>query len=757
MLGVLRLAASFLILLGLIVLASRAHAQTIERIFVEGNQRIEPSTVRSYMLVREGDPMDPARVDRSLKSLFATGLFADVSMRREGNDIVVRVVENPIINRVAFEGNSRIDDETLAPEIQLRPRSIYTRAKVQEDAQRILELYQRQGRFAATVSPKVIERPQNRVDLVFEISEGDPTYIRRIDFIGNAFATDSQLREEIATKEERFYRVFSAFDTYDPDRLTFDRELLRRYYLNNGFADFRILSAVAEITPDREGFFITFTVEEGPRYEVDAVDIEVNLPDLDPAGLSQAQRIFVGDWYSAERVEDTIQALTELVGERGYAFVDVVPRLDQDRETRTIGIVFEINEGPKVFVNRINISGNVRTKDKVIRREVRLVEGDAFNSAKLRRSRTRIQDLDYFETVELTTEPSAGGPDKVDVNIEVEEKSTGALTFGLGYSSQGGLLLSAGIAERNLVGTGLRLNLEGSVGQSASSLNFGLTEPYFLDRPLAASYNVFYTTEDRQDESSFDVSTFGQRIGFGWSYNEFVRQSAGYLIRRDKISNVQSDASEFILQQRGTRVLSQLEHGIIYDRRDSRLNPTNGWAVGLNNDLAGLGGDLRFLRTDLNYSHYWPVFEESVFSFAAFGGYIFGIGDSIDITQRYFLGGADLRGFESAGVGARDIESGDALGGNWQVDSTVQLQFPLGLPEELGVDGRTFFDVGSIGEPENVDDNDVFYDVTPRASAGVGILWESPAGPINLDFGFPVVKEDYDKTEIFRFNFGARF
>ncbi|MFB3117577.1 MAG: outer membrane protein assembly factor BamA, partial [Myxococcota bacterium] len=425
----------------------------VEQIRVEGAQRIEAETVRSYMPFRRGDAIDAAALDKALKSLFATGLFADVTLRQEGRAVVVRVVENPIINRLAFEGNARISDEILRDEVQLRERVVYTRSRVQSDVQRIIDLYRRSGRFAARVEPKVIQLGQNRVDLVFEVEEGKLTEIRKVAFIGNKRFSDSELSGIVQTQESAWYRFFLATDTYDPDRLTFDRELLRRHYLANGYADFRVVSAVAELTPNREGFFITFTVEEGERYKFGKIDVATALRDLNPDQLRQHLEVAAGDWYDADAVEKSVGNLADAAGSFGYAFVDVRPRVRRDRDTRSIDITFNIREGPRVFVERINITGNVRTEGEVLRREFQLIEGDAFNTAKLRRSRKRIRNLGFFEKVDINNVPGSA-PDKTVINIAVREKSTGEISFGAGFSSTSGVLGDISVRERNLVGKG---------------------------------------------------------------------------------------------------------------------------------------------------------------------------------------------------------------------------------------------------------------------------------------------------------------
>ncbi|MCK5167815.1 MAG: outer membrane protein assembly factor BamA, partial [Rhodospirillaceae bacterium] len=403
-------------------------------IVVEGSARVDPETIRSYLLVREGDTFDPLRVDRSLKSLFATGLFADVAISRNRDTLVVNVVENPVINRIAFEGNKRIKDEELAVEISLKPRLIYTRTKVQSDVNRLQDIYRREGRFAVTVEPKIIQLEQNRIDLVYEINEGALAKVQNIRFIGNNDFDDGDLRDVIRTIETRWYRFLSSDDNYDPDRITFDRELLRRHYLNNGYADFDVLSAVAEMTPDRQNFFITFTVEEGERYRFGEIKTNVNLKDMKQESVDGVVSIKKGEWYNAEKIDASVSKLVDAVGELGYAFVDVRPKPKRDGENKVIDITFDIADGPRIFVERININGNSRTLDEVVRREFRLVEGDAFNTSKLSDTFKRINDLDFFKNVEMDNSPGSA-PDKSVITVDVEEKSTGSLTLGVGYST----------------------------------------------------------------------------------------------------------------------------------------------------------------------------------------------------------------------------------------------------------------------------------------------------------------------------------
>lgn len=733
---------------------------SIADIRVEGTQRIEPSTVRSYLVVAPGDAFDPERIDQSLKSLFATGLFADVTLRREGDTLVVQVVENPIINRIAFEGNRRIEDEDLEKEVQLRPRVVYTRTRVQTDVQRLLEIYRRSGRFAATVEPKVIPLDQNRVDLVFEINEGPRTGVERISFIGNEKFSDSRLREEIQTKESRWYRFLTSDDSYDPDRLTFDRELLRRFYLSRGYADFRVISAVAELTPDKEAFFITFTVEEGERYKFGEVDIATELKALDPEVLRSQLTTEPDNWYNAEEVERSITQLTSAVGNLQYAFVDIQPRITRNREDRTIDIIYQINEGPRVFVERIDITGNVRTMDKVIRREMQLIEGDPFNTSKLRRSEQRIRDLGFFERVNVSTQQGSQ-PDRSVVTVDVTEQSTGEIEIGAGFSTTDGPLANFGIRERNLLGRGQDLRFLALVSGRTQEFDVSFTEPYFLDRDLSAGVDLFRITRDNQDESSYDQQSTGVGFRLGYPLGERLRQRLNYTISETVIENVPSDASRFIRDQEGSRIVSSIGQELLYDARDSRIEPTEGYYIRLTTDLAGLGGDARYLRNRLGGGVYFPLFDQTVLSVLGEVGYIFGLGEDISIADRFFLGGDSLRGFEAAGVGPRDLSPGvdDALGGNRFARGSVEVSFPIGLPDEFGVTGHTFSDFGTLGEAdadprlgETVKDDDAL-----RLAVGAGLSWRSPLGPIRIDLAIPVIKEDYDKPEEFRFSFGTRF
>lgn len=742
-----------------------SQAGVIAAIKVEGNQRIEAGTIRSYMLVQPGGPFDSAEMDRSLKTLYATGLFSDVRLQREGDTLVVHVVENPIVNQIAFEGNNKVTDQSLRPELQLRPRAVYTAALAEADRQRILNVYAKRGRFGTTVVPKIIKLPQNRVDVVYEIHEGETTYVSRIAFVGNNAFSESRLLDVIGSREEAWWRFLSTSDQYDPERVNFDKELLRRFYLSKGYADFEVVSANAELAPDRSAFFLTFTLHEGERYRVSSVEVNATLRNLDPKSLRRSIEIEPGDWYNGDAVERADKALTQAVQDRGYAFVEVKPRIKRDVEKHTLDLAFDVGEGPRVYIERINIAGNQRTQDKVIRREMRVAEGDPFNATLLRESRQRIVDLDFFNGVGVTATPGSA-PDKSIVNVNIEEKATGELSLGGGYSTDIGPLVSAGLRERNLIGTGIDGSINALLAQKQSQVKLSVTDPYFLDRNLVAGFDVFRIQSNLQDVANYSQRSLGVTLRLGYEFTAHVRQLWTYsLINRD-IYNVQPQASLYVIDAKGSTLLSQIGQTLTVDYRDSKLTPHTGWLVRLGTDFAGLGGDSRFIRTKLDGAYYFPldrltgntdwdlVIQGSV-------GKMFSLGGRQQIIDRFFLGGDNLRGFETAGAGPHSVPAGDSLGGNLIWTQTTELRFPLPVSHDIGITGRAFVDVGSLsgvdsliiaGKPVALTDS-----ASPRVGAGFGISWKTPFGLLNVDLAMPVVKQKYDKSQLIRFGFGTRF
>lgn len=728
----------------------------VSQIEVDGLQRVERETVLSYLNVEQGSSVSQEYLNSSMKRLFETGLFADVNIDARGNGVLaVKVVENPVINKRVFDGNDKVDDTLLESEVQLKSGSIYNIAKVQDDVQRILEVYKRSGRYATVVEPKIIKRDQNRVDLVYEISEGPTAAISKVNFIGNHHYSDDDLQSEIMSKESRWYRLFSSSENYDPEKTNYDKELLRRFYLKRGYADFRVLSAVAELSPDKKSFVVTYVLDEGPRYKLEDVRIQSMIKDVDVAALSGQVQQEKGDWYNADLAERSVYALTEELGKKGFAFVDVTPELEKTSGNKMV-LTFNIAEGQRVFVDRINITGNTRTEDEVIRREFRIDEGDAFNAAKIRASRRNVENLNYFSKVDIQTEPNPNDDSKADINVNVEEKSTGAFNVGVGYSTVNGALFRAGIAENNFQGKGQKLSADVAVSQRTSEYDLSFTEPYFMGRRLSAGIDLFRTEEDYQDEGSYDSESTGGRLRLGWNYTDDFVQYLRYTLKEDKISNVDRNASIYIKEEEGRYSNSSIGQTMVYDKRDSAINPKEGYYLSFGNDVAGLGGDEKYLKFDGKAYKYFTLADYYTFKLFINGGYITGYGDeNVRLSNRYYLGGSTLRGFEFAGIGARDKFTKDALGGNWMIYSGAEMSFPIGL-DEVGVRGRTFVDMGILGKPDDINEDYVEYSDTPRVAAGFGFQWQSPMGQIDVDLAFPIVKEDYDETEVFRLNFGSR-
>ena len=742
------------------VIAQTSSGDVVREIRVDGTQRVDPDTVRSYLQVQPGEPYDASKLDASLKALYATGLFSDVRMQRQGDALIVHVVENPVINRIQFEGNSKLTDDNLNSEVQLRPRLVFTREKVQADVVRILELYRRAGHFAATVQPKVIELPQNRVDLVFEIDEGPSTGIRGITFLGNDKFSEKTLRDIISTKESRWWRFLSSDDTYDPDRLTYDRELLRKFYLSQGYADFRVGSAVAELAPDRSGFLVTFSLEEGQRYHFGKVGLTNELKDVDPKVLESLLRTREGDWYNADLIDSSVSAVSDALGDRGYAFVQVTPTVKRNADTHTIDVSYDVKEGPEVYVERIDITGNLRTQDRVVRREFRLVEGDAFNTTKLKRSEQRINNLGFFKKVDVTNTPGSS-PDKTIIHVNVQEQSTGEFQVGVGYSTSDGPLANIGIHERNLLGKGQDLRLDTTIAYRTRQVDLSFTEPYFLNRELAAGFDIFALQRDYTNFAGYIETSYGGSLRTGYQFNEALRQTVSYTIRSDTVSDIVAGASPFIVAQQGTRLASIVSQVLLYDKRDSRLQPTSGYYGSYSTDVAGLGGQVYFLRNGFNAGYYYPIATNWVASATGETGYIMGLGEGVRIEDRYFIGGDNLRGFANGGIGPRDLTTNNALGANAYWLGSVQLSMPLGLPKEFGLLGHVFSDFGSAwGFDKNTapPNNDIVKDVSSiRVSVGYGFSWQSPLGPLRLDLAMPVIKENFDKKEFFRVGFGSNF
>lgn len=822
---------------GMTAVAQQADSDPIRRVIVQGNERIEARTIESYLLLEAGQPFDPVRVDLSLKTLFATGLFADVVIARDNDDLVVEVVENPIINQVLFEGNRAVDDDKLREEIQAAPRGVFTAARVQADVQRILEVYRRAGRFAVNVTPNYKPLNQNRVDLIFEISEGPVTGVRSINFIGNEEFPDKRLRSEIVTKQSRFWRFFSSNDNYDPDRVEYDRELLRQFYANQGYADFRVVSAVAELTPDQEDFYITFTVDEGEQYDFGEIKVETALDKLNGEALAALLPIKEGNQFKGDLIEDSVDTLTFAAGVAGYAFVDVRPRIERDPETRKVNLTFALDEGPRVYIERINIVGNTRTLDRVIRRELRISEGDAFNRVLLDQSRNRIRRLGFFEDVEIEENPGSL-PDRTVVDIAVKEQPTGEVSFAAGFSSVDSFLLDLNLTERNYRGRGqlVRGRIQTSSRQQTIDLRF--TEPRFLDRELVAGLDLFSTRTDFLDIADYQTETIGAGGRLGFPLTERTGLNLRYTLRQDDVQirdrNIVIDSNGRIVRdtnypfyiisvdpiaanvptggaivdqcdirnldrtslcrQERTDLSSIVGYSLTWDGRNDPIRPTRGFELALSQEVAGLGGDVFYLKTEGVGTVYRGIWRDIIASLQLAGGYVSAFNDDdLRINNRFFKGGNTFRGFDVAGIGPRDVildydldgnvtnirraNNQSALGGKMYAIGTLELSVPNFLPEEYGIKTSLFTEFGTVGL---LDDNDKtptqVFDVTDdngnvisrqllktedeaslRAAAGISIFWDSPFGPIRFDFSQILAKEEYDRTETFRFSTSTQF
>ncbi len=739
------------------LLATPAHAaESVKEVRIEGNQRLEAETIKNYLALKQGAEVTPYDLDTGLKKLYETGFFSDIQLLNEQGVVTAKVVENPSINDVIFEGAAKLKKDDLEKELSLKSRSVYTKTKVQNDLKRLLDVYRRSGYYSAEITPQIIPLDQNRVNLVYAISEGPRAFIEKISFIGNDSYNTKTLQKIISSSPERWYQFLSDSDKYDPNRLQYDQELLRKFYLENGYADFKIKSAIAELSPQRDAFYLTFTMEEGEPYKLGTVDVATKLPRERVPNLTPSITTHAGDTYNATEVETSIDKITDVLGDSGFAFVEVTPEIKRRAGgEKIIDLVYNVSEGPKVYVERINIFGNLRTLDEVIRREFKLSEGDAYSTSKLKRTEQRLNNLGYFDKVSI--ERKAGSTaDKTQLDVEVIEKSTGEITLGAGFSTADGPIADFGIKERNFLGRGQELRARAQVGGRREQYELGFTEPYFLDRELSAGVDLFKTVQTVQDNSSFDRETIGGSLRLGYSLSEHLTHQLRYSLQRNEITNIDSNASIYIQQQAGEDTVSMVSQSLVYDERDNRFNPTAGYSWRFNQDFAGLGGDNTFLRHEIQAEYYLPIAKQWTFASIASAGNIFGIGEDVRINQRFFTGGQEVRGFANAGIGPRDIATRDALGGNNYYAATGELRFPLGLPDELGVTGAMFTDIGSAWDSDTIGAG-IGDDSTLRGSVGFGVAWTSPFGPIRIDFAHAFLKEEYDETELIRFNFGTRF
>ena len=777
--------------------AGPAQQVVVSRIIVQGNERIEASTILSYLPIQPGDTVDAAKLDLAVKTLHRTDLFADESMEMQGNDLIVRVSENPIINQVVFEGNHALKEDKLRDEVTVRPRGIFTRTRVEQDAQKIIELYRRSGRISATVTPKIVQLPQKRVDLIFEINEGPKTGIERINFVGNKSFSDTALRDVVVTRESHWYKFFQSHDNYDPDQIEYDREQIRKFYRNHGYYDFRVVSAVAELAPDKNGFVETFTVDEGPRYHFGKLKVTTELKRLNGELLTALLPIKAGELYEDDRIEKATDALTYAAGANGFAFVDVRPRYVAHPETRTVDVDFDIKEGPRVYIERIDIVGNTATLDYVIRRELRVAEGDAYNRVLVDRSKQQVKALGFFKDVDIEQLPGSA-PDKTVLRVKVTEQPTGQLTFSIGYSSLEKLVGDIGISQSNFRGRGQRVDFELSMGYLQKRVSLGFTEPRFMGRNMAAGFDIYTYLYNYQTTAAFSSASTGITLRTGFPINQSTNMGLFYSIHTDNVSLptyvldpatgiCASGYSQTLCDEVGRTFTSSVGVSLRIDRRNDPIVPTRGFYIDGRQEFAGLGGQ-RYIKTTADVAWFYGFTPKIILSVKGIAGYITGWGgDSVRINDRFFEGGDSFRGFQIAGIGPRDttLQSqgcisgtstavptnpngtcyGDALGAKAYAIGTVELQFPNLLPEQYGIKTALFTDFGTAGVVDDSSKRNPNGTVNPfirdnlafRASAGISVFWKSPMGPLRFDFSKVLRKTPYDVPETFYFSTATSF
>ena len=830
---------------GVAVAAPAESGVTVNSIVVQGNRRVDADTVRSYFKAAPGEHLDAAKIDAGLKALYATGLFQDVHISQTGGKVIVTVVEAPVINKIVFEGNHRIKDEQLTEEIQSKERGSLSRPNVQADTQRIIEIYQRNGRFDVKVVPKFIERPNNRVDLVFEIDEGEKTGIKQIVFVGNKAYSDSRLKEVIKTTTSNWLSFLQTTDVYDPDRIEADRDLVRRFYLKHGYADVQVVSATGEYDPAKKGFIVTFTIEEGPLYRFGAIDIQSNVRAVDGQSLRSALRMSSGQNYNGEAIEKTVEDMTIELARRGYPFGTVRPRGDRNPTARTIGVVFTVDEGTRAYIERINIKGNYRTRDYVIRREFDIGEGDPYNRALVDRAERRLKNLNFFKNVKITNEPGSA-PDRVVINVEVEEQSTGDFSIMGGYSTSDGWLGQVSVQERNLLGTGRFAKAALTYGQYTRGIELNFAEPYFLDTRSSMGLDLFAKQTIANSYLSYGTESYGGTLRWGLPIREDFAVQLRYSLYTQKITlpnylndcnNLSPDFANtfptpeaiiastaqlgaltaynpaftnagaagtaqncFGLGQaslpvrvelaNGATLTSALGYGLTYNTLDNNKNPTNGVYFSFGQDVAGLGGDVSYLRTSADMRTYYEVVSDLVGVLHLQAGDITGLGgQEVRMLDDFKMGPNLVRGFQPAGIGPRDITVGttnDNIGGTMYWGASLEFQYPFYfLPKDAGFRGAIFVDSGSVWgykaetqSPATGEVNGlvVTNGTTPpgnsficqcgmqyadgpaiRMSAGASLIWESPFGPLRFDFAYPFLKQSYDRTQFFAFGGGAHF
>ncbi|MDI2090072.1 outer membrane protein assembly factor BamA [Commensalibacter oyaizuii] len=752
----------------------------IQSIQVIGNDRVEVPTVLSYMLAQPGDPFNRDLLDRSLKTLYATGLFKDITLHRSGNVLQVKVVENPVINRVAYEGNRKLKDADITKYTSLKARAIYSPALISADRQRILAMYAAKGRYSVTVTPQIIHLSRNRVDVIFKINEGPKTLIEKLAFVGNHAFSEARLSQVTSSKETAWYRFLSSSDEYNPERVKYDGELIRRFYLRNGYVDFKLINATGELSPDHKSFYITYTLQEGPQYRLGKVDARSNLEGVSAQKVKSMVAMRKGQIYDGKEIEDVAKYIQENLQAEGHPFAVVRPEIARNPEKKIVDLLFDVMEGPRVYVERIDINGNTVTKDNVIRRELPAAENDPYTSTTEKYMKQAAEDLGYFKEVKVQ-QAKGSAPDKRSVAINVQEKPTGEFSLGGGYSTDSGILGNIGLRQRNFLGTGVDAGISGTAAYYAKQVNLSVTDPYFLNKNLVAGIDLFYIQNSYQTYQNYSEDRLGASFRLGYAFNNVLSQQWTYSIIDRRVHDIWDRSSYYILDQKGYSLLSQLSTTIAYDTRDSRINPHTGTLVKVGGDFAGIGGDAKYLRGKIDASHYFPLDDitgnrDWTFSLTAGAGYIGDYGSKKDtmIIDNFYLGGNNLRGFYDGGVGPRSHaiqghDQEDFLGGRFMYTASAQVNFPMPAARDLGLSGRYFVDMGALDglrvkrrytnqAQDGARYTGVYGDsLSPRVSTGVGVSWKSPFGLLNVDFGYPVVKQKHDRTQLVRFGFGQQF
>jgi len=735
----------------------------VAHVTVSGNERIDSETVISYLPFHIGATVDSEMIDLAVKTLYATDLFSDVQVQLNGTELVITVVESPIINQVVFEGNHAMTKDKLRDEVQIRPRGVFTKAKVQADVQRIIELYRKEGRISATVTPKIVELPQKRVDLIFEINEGPKTGVSDVNFIGNHAFSNGELQSVVVTQKSIWWKFFSSNDNYDPDRMDYDREQLRKYYTNHGYYDFHVISAVAELTPNRRSFAVSYTLDEGQKYNFGRITIKTDNDKLKSDQLLKTISIKPGQLYESDRVQKAVDDLTFAAGAQGFAFVDIRPDEDNDPNNHTVNLTFNVHEGARVYIDKIDIVGNTQTLDRVIRRQMLVSEGDAYNKALIERSKMYIRGLGFFKEgddgVKIDEKPSPI-PGKTNLQVGVTEQPTGELSFGAGFSSIEKFILDIGISQSNFRGTGQDLRARIQTGSIEKEVDLSFTEPHFINRDIAAGADLF---ESSYDYTGVDYKTdsIGGDVRMQYNLNGYSRLSLRYNLRRDKITYTDSTACDGLLYNCGAGVTSSVGYTLSFDLRNDYINPTRGWTAKLTQDIAGLGGDVKYVRTVVNAAWYHGFKKDMVLSLTGDAGTITPWeGDAIRVSDRFYKGGDTMRGFQYAGIGPRDTSTGYALGGQTYAILSTELGIPNSLPDQYGLKTALFIDAGTLGglDPRlkintttGAPLTNIVDSMSLRASTGVSVKWKSPMGPVQFDLSQVILRERYDKVESFQF------